>query len=376
MSSAPTTTAVPFIDLARQHAEQQELIEAALISTFRKGAYCNGPAVKAFEAECEAYLGDDCAAIACSSGTDALILAMQALGVEAGSKVLTPTFSFFATASTISLNSATPVFADIEPDTYCVSRRTLEAAWEDGIDGIIVVHLYGHPAPMEEILEFAIEKDVWVLEDTAQAFGAKYKGHHVGTMGSAGAVSFYPTKNLNACGDGGMITSIDPPLTATMRLLRAHGENPRYTHTILGRNSRMDDLQAAILSIKLTRLEQWNARRRDIAARYTAAFADLPLITPPAPADGIEPIFHQYTIATPQRDALKAHLSARGIGCGVYYPVPLHMQPLYADLGIAPDALPTAFRLSHEVLSLPIFPQLTDDEIASVIAGVREGLGG
>lgn len=377
MSHAPATLQVPFIDLARQHAEQQEALEQALLTTFRTGAYCNGPTVQAFERACQTYLAPEggLTALACASGTDALVLALQALGAGPGTKVITPTFSFFASASAISLNGATPVFADIDPTSYCLSRKTLEAAWQSGVVGIIVVHLYGHPAPLDEILAFASEKGIWVLEDTAQSFGARYRGQAVGTVGRAGAVSFYPTKNLNACGDAGLMTTTDPALAETLRLLRAHGEQPRYTHTILGRNSRMDDLQAAVLGVKLERLDHWNARRRDIAATYSAAFADLPLVTPPGPAAGIEPIFHQYTIATQQRDALRQHLTDLGIGCGVYYPVPLHMQPLYAGSGVAPESLPNAYRLAQEVLSLPIFPQLTPAEIEAVIAGVRSFYG-
>lgn len=375
MPDAPAITTVPFIDLARQHAEQQAELEAALIAVLRDGGYCNGPAVRSFEAAMQTWVQDRAQAIACSNGTDALLLALQALGVGPATKVLTPAFSFFASSSTISLLGGTPVFADIEAAHYCVSRRTLEAAWEPGIAGLVVVHLYGHPAPMEEILSFAQEKGLWVLEDTAQGFGARYQGEPVGTFGAAGTLSFYPTKNLNACGDAGMILARDPQVADTVRLLRTHGEAPRYHHHVFGRNGRMDDFQAAILSAKLPHLERWNARRREIAAQYSAAFAGLPLRCPPGPDAVNEPIYHQYTIATERRDALKEHLIQRGIGCGIYYPLALPQQPVYVAQGASEEACPTARRLAGEVLSLPIFPQLTDGEIAAVIAGVRDFFG-
>ncbi|HYE78255.1 MAG TPA: DegT/DnrJ/EryC1/StrS family aminotransferase [bacterium] len=368
-------TQVPFVDLARQHAEQQGALEAALLAAFRAGAYCNGPTVHRFETLAADYLGEGVSCIATSSGTDALLLAIQALGLELGQEVITPTFSFFASASAINLAGGTPRFADIDPGTYCVTPSTLEAAWSPQVRGAIVVHLYGHPAPMPEILEWARSRGCWVLEDCAQAFGARLAGRRAGTFGEAAAVSFYPTKNLNACGDAGMIVARDPEVAERMRLLRTHGERPRYTHTMLGRNARMDDLQAAILETKLPRLDHWNARRREIALEYSSAFAGLPIQLPPGPRGGIEPIFHQYTIATDRRDALRDHLAARGIGCGVYYPVPLHEQPLYERLGYPPQALPVAHRLSREVLSLPIFPQLREEEIAAVIDGVRSFYG-
>ncbi|MEO7993673.1 MAG: DegT/DnrJ/EryC1/StrS family aminotransferase [bacterium] len=370
MPDAPPITAVPFIDLARQHAEQQEALEAALLSTFRKGAYCNGPAVQAFERECEAWLGQPVAAIACSNGTDALVLAIRGLGLAPGQQVLTPGFSFFASGSAICLAGGTPVFADVDPATYCVSRATLEAAWKPGIAGILVVHLYGHPAPMEEIMAFAKEKGIWVLEDCAQAFGARINGQTVGTFGDAAGVSFYPTKNLNAAGDAGLILAKDPAVAERIRLLRVHGERPRYTHSILGGNHRMDDLQAAILSVKLPRLDHWNAERRLIASEYEAAWRDLPLRLPPLGGNGVEPIFHQFTIACDRRDAVKDHLTSLGVGCGVYYPVPLHAQPLFGGMP-SPDPCPVSTRLSTEVLSLPIFPQLHKEERIAVISAVR-----
>jgi dTDP-4-amino-4,6-dideoxygalactose transaminase len=314
--------------------------------------------------------------IACASGTDALLLPLQALDLRPGDEVITTPFTFSATGGTIWNAGGRPVFVDIHPRSFNLDVAALEAAVTPRTRAIVPVHLFGQMVPMERIMELAQRHGLMVVEDAAQAIGARRQiagaWRMAGELGAAGAFSFFPSKNLGAWGDGGMIVTQDDALAARLRRLRTHGGAKQYHHDEVGTNSRLDTVQAAVLLAKLPHLASWSAARRERAARYTEALRGLDGVTTPWVDPANEHIFHQYTVRTPRRETLRARLTDLGIGCAVYYPVPLHLQPCFADLGLKRGAFPEAERAASEVLSLPVYPELSPDAQERVVAAVRE----
>jgi dTDP-4-amino-4,6-dideoxygalactose transaminase len=306
------------------------------------------------------------------SGTDALVLALRACGVRAGDEVLLPPFTFVATGSAVSALGAKPVFADIRPETYNIDPAELERRVTPRTRAVMVVHLYGLSADMDPILAFAKARNLPVIEDNAQAIGASYKGRRTGSLGDAACLSFYPTKNLGAYGDAGMVVSNSPELSERIRTLRNHGQTAKYFSSEPGWNNRLDEIQAAILRVKLRHLSNWQRARQANAAEYTRLFREVLGIMPPFVPEGCEHVYHQYTIRIERRDALQRFLSERKIGSTVYYPHPLHLQPLYASLGHKAGDLPHAERAAQEVLSLPMYPELRKEQIVRVVDCIHE----
>jgi dTDP-4-amino-4,6-dideoxygalactose transaminase len=366
---------VPLLDLRAQHAAIREAVLPAVTAVIERQQFIMGPEVAALE-EAIARLSRVRHAIGCASGTDALLLPLKALDLEPGDEVIVPPFTFFATAGTVHNAGGKPVFADIEPDSFNLSPAAVEAAITPRTRAIIAVHLYGQMARMEAILPIAAKRGIPVIEDAAQAIGARRKlegaWRLAGETGWAGTLSFFPSKNLGAWGDGGMILTQDDALAERMRRLRLHGGTRQYHHDEVGTNSRLDTLQAAVLLAKLPFLEGWSAARREKAAAYSAAFERSGSIVPPAVDPANQHIFHQYTVRVPRRDALLDHLRTRGIGCAVYYPLALHLQPCFSHLGYRPGSLPAAEAATAEVVSLPVYPELREDQQAEVVRAVTE----
>lgn len=360
-------TRVPLLDLRAQYATIRDEIDEAVRAVLESGQFILGPQVRAFEGEFAALVG--CReAVAVASGTDALHLALRAYGIGPGDEVITTTFTFVATGTAISLTGATPVFVDIDPETCNIDPEEVARALTVRTKAILPVHLYGQPAAMPAILEVARRHGVRVIEDCAQAVGATVGERPVGGQGDVGCFSFFPTKNLGAAGDGGMLTTNDPDVAARLRLLRQHGSREKYHADLPGFNSRLDELQAAILRVKLRHLPRWTAERRRLAAAYTAGLPDAG-VGPLAEAPGMRGVYHLYTVRAPARDALLAHLQAEGIEARVYYPVPLHRQRVYRDLPTPP--LPASEAAAREVLSLPLYPEMTAEQQAHVCKAVR-----
>ncbi len=366
---------VPLLDLVAQYQTIKDAVLPALHSVVERQQFIMGPEVGELECAVAGLTGVR-QAIACASGTDALLLPLTAMRLEPGDEVITPGFTFFATAGTIHNAGGTPVFVDIDPSTFTVDPTAIEAAVTPRTRAIMVVHLYGQMAPMERILAFAAGRGIPVIEDAAQAIGARRimdgVARPAGSLGLAGALSFFPSKNLGAWGDGGMILTQDEALGARLRKLRLHGGAKQYHHDEVGTNSRLDTLQAAVLLVKLRHLAQWNAARRARALRYDQAFKGQPAVCAPRVDPANEHVYHQYTIRAERRDELAAHLKNRGIGHAIYYPVPLHLQPCFAPLGYVRGSLPASEAATASVLSLPIYPELTDAQQDAVIAAIRE----
>lgn len=360
---------VPFLDLGRQHRALREEILAALAATYDANRFCLGRDVEEFERAFAAASGA-ADAVGVNNGTSALHLCALSLGLGPGDEVIVPAFTFIATAWTASYVGARPVFADIDLATYTLDPAKLEAAITPRTRAIVVVHLFGQPAPMDEILAVASRHRLPVIEDCAQAHLATYRGRPVGQLGVAGTFSFYPTKNLGACGEGGAVVSQSADLLARVRLLRVHGMAVRYRHDVMGFNYRMEGFQAAALQVKLRHLRTWTERRRAIARRYREGLRLADLVVPLVPEIG-ESVWHQFTVRHPRRDALREHLSACGVGTDLIYPRALHLQPCYASLGYQPGSLPAAEEAARNVLSLPMFPELTEAEIDHVVAAVN-----
>ncbi len=361
---------VPFLDLARQHEEIGEEVLDALERLLRSGRFVLGPEVEAFENEFAAYCGCR-AGIGVASGTDAITLALKALGAGPGDEVVTAAFSAPPTAVAISLAGAVPVFADIDPDSRTIDPGLVAEAVSSRTRFLVIVHLYGRMARMPELMQVAERLGLVVIEDCAQAHGASLQGRKAGSWGHAGCYSFYPTKNLGAYGDGGMVVAGDEELATRLHRLRDYGRGDRDRLEEIGLNSRLDELQAALLRIKLGRLETWNRRRRLLAGRYLEGLADLPLALPAW--DGEENhCFHLFVVESDDREALRAHLDKRGIGTGIHYSVPLHLQGPYLPGGSPPAPCPVSERLAKRALSLPLFPQMSESEQEQVIAAIRE----
>jgi dTDP-4-amino-4,6-dideoxygalactose transaminase len=360
---------VPLLDLARQYRP----IRAAVLEALRRVAdsqqFILGPEVEALEREIAAHVEVD-HAVAVSSGTDALLAAMMALGIGPGHEVITPTYSFFATAGCVSRLGATPVFVDIDPVTFNITPEGVRRALSPRTRAIMPVHLFGLAADLDPILEIARAAGVPVVEDAAQAIGARYHGRFVGGFGVMGCFSFFPTKNLGGFGDGGLVTTSDASLARELRQLRNHGMEPKYHHEKVGGNFRLDALQAAVLRVKLPHLGAWSDARRRNADRYRALVAEYGLdrqLELPVEPGGLTHVYNQFVIRVPDRDALRAHLSAHGIGTEIYYPVPFHRQACFRTLGRQADRFPVADRAAGTSLALPIFGELTADEQRYVV---------
>lgn len=359
MSTQPR---IPILDLSPETDELWDELNAAIQRVMRSGQFIMGPDVKAFEEEAAHYLGVK-HAVGLNSGTDALFIALRALGIGPGDEVITTPFTFFATAESISTVGATPVFADIDPVTFNIDPAAIRAALTPRTKAIMPVHLYGNPAQMDEIMAIAHEHGLKVVEDCAQSFGSRYKGQHTGTIGDAGAYSFFPSKNLGAFGDGGLLVTNDDHTADLARALRAHGSRKKYHNEMIGYNSRLDSLQAAVLRVKLPHIDRWNEGRRQVAAQYNELLGGVGGIVMPALSDGH--VFHQYTIRVQggRRDALQQHLEQQGIGTMIYYPVPQDELPVYAGQY---EAKPHSSLAAKEALSLPIGPTLQSLSIKRV----------
>ena len=363
---------IPALDLTRQYQEHKSEIAEAIFGVLESGHYINGPRVAAFEAAMAQYVGT-AHAVALNSGTDALYLALRALDVGPGDEVITTPFTFAATTETIVAAGATPVFADIDPMTFALDADGIERAVTPRTKAILPVHLYGLPADMPRILAIAERHGLAVIEDCAQAIGAEVDGKRVGAIGTIGCFSFFPTKNLGAFGDGGMITTGDDAVAQRIRKLRAHGAERKYYHEEIGVNSRLDEIQAAILLTKLGHIEEWIGRRRRLAQRYDRLLRNLWDVQVPTAPPSVRHVYHQYTVRVwKERDAVREFLGNRGVASTVYYPTPLHLQPVHAQLLLKRGAYPEAERAAHEVLSLPMFPEMRDDEVQAVAAALKD----
>jgi dTDP-4-amino-4,6-dideoxygalactose transaminase len=366
---------VPLLDLVAQHEQIEDQVIPAIMQVVARQSFIMGPEVGQLE-QGIAEVSEVKHAIACASGTDALLLSLKVLDLAPGDEVITPAFTFFATAGAIHNAGGTPVFVDIDRDSFNVSPAAIEAAITPRTRAIVAVHLFGQMAAMEHILALADRHGLVVIEDAAQAIGAARSidgtWHRAGSLGTIGTFSFFPSKNLGGWGDGGMIATSDDVLAERLRRLRMHGGGREYHHDEVGYNSRLDTVQAAVLLAKLPFLSQWSAGRRRVANRYTEALSQHPEIrTPPVDADN-EHIYHQYTIRVPRRDALQAHLKDAGIGHKVYYPLGLHLQPCFQHLGYVRGQLPVTEEATAEVISLPVYPELSAEQQQAVIDGVTE----
>ena len=372
MGAMPTRAAmtVPLLDLKAQYADIRTDVDAAVRSVMESARFIGGPEVSALEEEVARY--SQCAhGIGCASGTDALLLTLWALGVGPGDEVITSAYSFFASAGTIANNGATPVFADIDPRTYNLDAHRLEAAFTPRTKAVVAVHLYGQCADMTAIKAICDQHRVFLIEDAAQAIGSEWAGKRAGSMSDYGCFSFFPSKNLGGIGDGGMMVTQNAEYADRVRMLRDHGAKPKYYHSMVGTNSRLDAIQAAVLRVKLRHLDRWSEARARNAALYDRLFegtrAGRPYRDPRA-----RHIYNQYVIRASKRDELRKHLTDRGIGTEIYYPVPLHLQKCFSMLGHKPGDMPHSEAAAAETLALPIYPELTEDQIRYVASSVRE----
>jgi dTDP-4-amino-4,6-dideoxygalactose transaminase len=378
-ASHAAAQSVPLLDMSRQYEPLREAIRAAIDRVCESGRFVLGPDCEQFEQAVAAYTGAR-HAIACASGSDALLLALMALKIGPGDEVILPSYTFFATAGAVWRLGATPVFVDIDPLTFNLDPRAIAARATGATKVILPVHLFGQCADMEEICAVAEKLNVPVIEDAAQAIGAGYRNRSAGTLGDMACFSFYPTKNLGGFGDGGMLTTNSDELAARLRLYRVHGMEPRYYHKVVGINSRLDSIQAAVLQVKLPHLNRWAQLRRANAEQYHELFADSGLdsvLTLPITAAGCTHVWNQYVIRVPdgRRDVLRAHLASAKIGSEIYYPLSLHQQECFRSLGYGPDSLPESERAARETLALPIFPELRVLEQRAVVNRIAEFFG-
>ena len=357
------------VDVLGQYHRIKADVDAAIHRVLESGQFIQGKEVGELERRIAAYLGVS-DAVGCASGTDALQIALMALGIGPGDEVITTPFTFVATAEVIGLLGAKPVYVDIDPRTFNIDTHLIERAITPRTRAIIPVHLYGQPAEMDPIMEIARRHGVNVVEDSAQALGASYKGKKVCSFGDVGCISFFPSKNLGAFGDAGMVVSNDKELAARMRIIAAHGSRVRYYHEVLGINSRLDTIQAAILGVKCAYLDTWNAARKNAAERYTAMLQGTPAVTPYT-LPHVEHIFHQYTLRVPRRDELAAYLKQRDIPHAIYYPVPLHLQQAFAMAGNKKGDFPATENATAEVLSLPMHTELTEEQLTYITDSIK-----
>ncbi|HLE97193.1 MAG TPA: DegT/DnrJ/EryC1/StrS family aminotransferase [Candidatus Thermoplasmatota archaeon] len=363
---------IPPMDLRGEVAELWKELAPALEAVLRSGHFILGPSVEAFERETARYLGVK-HAIGLNSGTDALVLALRAVGVKPGDEVIVPSFTFFATAEAVSSIGGVPVMADVDAATFTIDTAHARKLVTPRTKAVIPVHLYGQTADMDPLLDLAREKGLKIVEDVAQAFGAKHKGRQAGTLGDAGAFSFFPTKNLGCYGDGGMVTTADDAVATSIRKLRTHGSLKKYHNEEIGYNSRLDEVQAAILRVKLPKVDAWNEARRRVAKAYDTGLAGLPGVTTPKVAPWGTHVFHQYTLRVDgaRRDGLQARLADAGVSTMVYYPVPMHRLPVYAK---GAPHLPVSEAAAAEVLSLPMWPGMPEATTERVVLSVRKAL--
>lgn len=361
---------IPLLDLAAEFQELEAELTAAVREVLVSGRYVLGPQVEALETEVARYIGVR-HAIGVASGTDALLLALRAVGIRPGDEVIVPDFTFIATASAVRHAGARPVFADVDEALYSMTAATIEPLLSPRTRAVIVVHLYGQTAEVDAIAQLCARRGLQMIEDAAQCFGADFRGRRAGSWGAFGCFSFYPTKNLGAYGDGGMVATDDAGLAARVRLLCNHGSKGAYRHEELGYNSRLDELQAAILRVKLRHVDDFNARRRRHAALYHALLEDTAYARPVEHGEGAH-VYHQFTVRHPAREAIRERLKARGIATAVHYPLPLHAQPILRDAVEA--RCPVAERLAREVFSLPMFPQLESAQVHAVAQALRDAL--
>lgn len=370
-------TEVPLLDLKAQYRKIDDEVRAAVDRVLESQYFILGPEVEALEREVAGYVGAE-AGIGVSSGTDALLVALMALDIGPGDEVILPTYTFFATAGVVARLGATPVFVDIDPVTYNLDVDQAIDRIGDRTRAIVPVHLYGRAVDLGPLMQAAGEREVDVIEDAAQAIGATDPaGHSAGAVGTAGCFSFFPSKNLGGAGDGGMVVSSDAGFAERVRKLRVHGSAPKYHHSLVGGNFRLDAIQAAVLRVKLPRLDDWTAGRRENANSYHALFADAGLADAgldevTIPPDEPGHIYNQFVIEVPRRDALRVFLTDRGIATEIYYPVPLHLQACFADLGYGRGDLPHAEHAADTTLALPIYPELRQDQLEAVVGAIRD----
>jgi dTDP-4-amino-4,6-dideoxygalactose transaminase len=380
---------IPFLDLKVQYRQIADELKPVLEEIMANGAFIGGPQVAAFEEEFAAFCGGG-VCVGLNSGTDALRFALMAAGIGPGDEVVTVPHTFIATTEAISQAGAVPVFVDIDPQTCCLDpkrlaefiegkctfdpqvRRLINRETRRRVAAVIPVHLYGQPADMDPILSLAGKYGLVVIEDACQAHGARYKGRLAGSMGAAGCFSFYPGKNLGAFGDAGAVVTRDPKLAETMRMLREHGQSRKYVHDMEGYTGRLDAMQAAVLRLKLRRLAEWNRARRENARRYDRLLAGVPGVTVVAEAPAAESVYHLYVILVDDRDGLQRHLTEKGVGTGLHYPLPLHLQKAYAPMGFKPGDFPVSEATAARLLSLPMYAELTPEQIEYVAACIRE----
>jgi dTDP-4-amino-4,6-dideoxygalactose transaminase len=363
---------VPMVDLKLQYDAIKGEIDAAVLGVLESTSFILGPQGKALEQQIAAYHGVR-HAIGVASGTDALHLALRAADIGPGDEVITTPFTFIATAEAVSYVGAVPVFVDIEPDTFNMDVKQIERRITKRTKAILPVHLYGHPANMTGVMELAREHKLRVIEDCAQSFGAEFRRRKTGSFGDLGCFSFFPSKNLGCYGDGGMVVTDDPKLAERLQSLRNHGSRVRYYHDEIGYNSRLDEVQAAVLNVKFKRIDTYNEGRRRSAASYTKHLS-ISGITPPSERPGCKHVFHQYTIRVRERDQVKKRLDEAKMSSMIYYPVPCHLQAAYQGLGMKPGSLPVTEQAAQEVLSLPMYPELTESQIMSVASAVKGAL--
>ena len=376
---ATNKTEVPLLDLKAQYASIRDEIQETINRVLESQHFILGPEVKALEEEVASY--SQCAyGIGVSSGTDALLVSLMAIGIEPGDEVITTPYTFFATAGSIARLCARPVFVDIDPLTYNIDPVKIEAAITSRTKAILPVHLYGQMADMDPIMEIAQKHKLYVIEDAAQAIGAEYKGRRAGSIGHLGCFSFFPSKNLGAYGDGGMVVTNDPELADRVGLLRNHGYRPKYYNKVVGGNFRLDAIQAAVLRVKLRHLDEWTAARQHNAAIYQRLFREAGILNGEAPitlpfdVGAGRHIYNQFVIRVPRRDELKTYLKENGIGCEVYYPVPLHLQECFDDLGYRKGDFIHSEKTANETLAIPIYPELTNEMQQSVVTCIAEFL--
>jgi dTDP-4-amino-4,6-dideoxygalactose transaminase len=364
---------VPFVDLRGQYQALKPQIDATMQSVCERAAFVMGREHQEFEQAFAAYLGTrHCLGV--SSGTDALELALHACGICPGDEVITVPNTFIATVEAITSVGAKPRWVDVDPRTYNMDAAQIEAAITPRVKAILPVHLYGQPADMDPIMAVARRHGLRVVEDCAQAHGARYHGRKVGTFGDAACFSFYPAKNLGAYGDGGAVVTDDDGIATRIGLLRNHGQQSKYVHQIEGYCRRLDNLQAAVLLVKLPLLDEWNERRRQAAGLYASLLSDLRGVVAPYTLPGTEPVYHLYVVQVPERDRIRAALAAEEIETGIHYPIPLHQQPAYAYLGFRPEHYPVSAALGPAILSLPMFPELTEAQVVAVVGALRRAL--
>lgn len=357
---------IPFVDLKREYLEIKGEINEAIQRVIEKGTFILGEEVEKFEEEFSSYIGVKYG-VSVNSGSDALFLTLKALGINKGDEVITVSHTFIATVDAITRNEAIPVFVDINPETYCIDAEKIEEKITKNTKAILPVHIYGHPADMDPILEVAQAHDLYVIEDACQAHGAEYKGRKAGSIGDAGCFSFYPIKNLGAYGDGGIIVTNNEELATKLRVLRNHGQQQKYHHNLVGVNSRLDEIQAAILRVKLKHLDEWNSRRRENAKLYNELLVDTEITTPAE--KNAKHAYHLYVIRCKERDKLQQHLLKNEVQTLMHYPIPVHKQRAYSNFSLSYN-LPVTEKICKEILSLPMFPQLTKREVEHVATAI------